>query len=252
MKRAVLACLAVAALYGAMAAHAAAATSCAVAEHLAQADVALPHVAAAIKDERLAIVVIGSASSMLGPQAGPGAAYPARLQQALAARLPRVSIRLSVDAQPRRTAATMADELDRLLKADRPALVVWQTGTVDAMRGVDPEEFRATLDDGVDRLHTAGADVILVNMQYSPRTESMLSIEAYLERMRVVAMQHEVPLFDRFAIMKQWSELGSFDFTAPTREFAQATRVHECFGQLLADMIVEAVSPARLQSKERN
>ena len=59
----------------------------------------------------------------------------------------------------------------KLLEDKRPTLVIWQTGTVDAMRSVDPDDFRAAVDEGVAALQKAGTDVILMNLQYSPRTE---------------------------------------------------------------------------------
>ncbi len=46
----------------------------------------------------------------------------------------------------------------------------------------------------------------------------MIAIDAYADTMRLVALQREVPLFDRFAIMKHWSELGTFDLYAATKE----------------------------------
>src|SRR2546426_838335 len=81
-----------------------------------------------------------------------------------------------------------------------PALVVWQSGTVDALRGVDPDEFRVVLEEGIVALQAGGADVVLMNMQYSPRTESIIALGTYAETMRFVALEREVPLFDRFAI----------------------------------------------------
>ena len=75
--------------------------------------------------------------------------------------------------------------------------MIWQTGTVDAMRSVDPDDFRTAVDEGVAALREAGTDVILINLQYSPRTESMVSAPPYLDNMRVVAQDYEVPLFDR-------------------------------------------------------
>jgi len=52
-----------------------------------------------------------------------------------------------------------------------------------------------------------------MNLQYSPRTETMISVPPYLDNMRVVAQQHDVPLFDRFAIMHQWNDSGDFDLS---------------------------------------
>jgi len=123
--------------------------------------------------------------------------------------------------------------------------VIWQTGTVDAIRGIDPDEFRTALNAGIDKLQGAGVDVILMNMQYSPRTESMIAADVYADNMRGVALEREVPLFDRFAVMKEWSDLGTFDLYAATKDPAMAERVHACIGELLADLVVEAVDLAR-------
>ncbi len=36
------------------------------------------------------------------------------------------------------------------LSAAKPALLVWQTGTTDAMRAVDPDQFSQALDQGIN------------------------------------------------------------------------------------------------------
>src|SRR5690606_30379953 len=108
----------------------------------------------------------------------------------------------------------------------KPNLVIWQTGTVDAMRGVDPDDFRLTLDEGVETIHSGGADVVLMNMQYSPRTEQLIANTAYVDNMRWVAQHRHVPMFDRLGIMRHWSDIGAFDFTVGRRDFALAQRVH--------------------------
>jgi hypothetical protein len=55
-------------------------------------------------------------------------------------------------------------------------------------------------------------------------------------------LQHEVPLFDRFAVMRQWVETGTFDFMEPTKKIDMAEKVHECIAELLADLIVKAAN----------
>ena len=47
--------------------------------------------------------------------------------------------------------------------------MVWQTGTADAIQAVDVDQFRAALGNGVNIARSVGADVVLVNAQYSPR-----------------------------------------------------------------------------------
>jgi hypothetical protein len=126
------------------------------------------------------------------------------------------------------------------LAINKPALVVWQTGTVDAMQGIDPDQFSQALDKGINIARSAGADVVFINPQYSPRTESMIALGTYAENMRWVALQQEVPLFDRFSIMKVWSDLGTFDLNSATKKLDMAERVHDCIGRLLADLVIES------------
>ena len=122
--------------------------ACAVAAHLVQADAALPRVAAAIKNKTLTVVVAGTTSSTLPGANGPAAAYPARLEAALQKKLPGVTVKVISLAKPRQTAADMAQAFPKVLSDEKPALVIWQTGTADAMRGVGTEDFQATLEAG--------------------------------------------------------------------------------------------------------
>jgi hypothetical protein len=202
----------------------------------------LPRAAAAMADRHsLNVVVLGTASSALPGPAGERAAYPARLETALGALLPGVGVKVVTYIKARQTAAEMMEQELQRIDEQKPALVVWQTGTVDAIKGIDPEEFRATLDQGVAMLQTDGVDVVLMNMQYSPRTDAMISITAYADNMRWVALQHDVPLFDRLALMKHWSELGTFDLYDASKNTDTAERVHDCIGKLLAGLIAGAV-----------
>ena len=137
----------------------------------------------------------------------------------------------------------MVKTLGPALAAAKPALMVWQTGTVDAMQSIDTDQFSAALDQGINIARSAGADVVLINAQYSPRTESMIALGTYAENMRWVALQQEVPLFDRFSIMKLWADLGTFDLYSATKKLDIAERVHDCIGRLLADLVIEAAKP---------
>jgi hypothetical protein len=134
----------------------------------------------------------------------------------------------------------MVKTFDTVLKDEKPNLVIWQTGTFDAMQGVDPKEFLNNMTDGVEKLRAAGVDAILVNMQYNPRTELMIATEAYAENMRWVARERQVPLFDRFAIMRNWNDTGVIDLYAATKDVAIAKRVHDCIGRALAAVIIDA------------
>jgi hypothetical protein len=215
--------------------------ACRVAESQVVAAFPLPQTAAAIVKKKLDVLVIGAGSSTLPSKEGAEKAYPARLQKALAETYPGVAVNVQTDVKRGRTAAEMSTQLVSMLGTAKPALVIWQTGTIDAMRSVDPDRFNASLDAGINAARSAGADVVLVNSQYSPRTESMIALGAYNENMRWVALQQELPLFDRFGIMQLWSEQGTFNFHSTTKKLDTAERVHDCIGRLLATLVAEGV-----------
>jgi ABC-type amino acid transport substrate-binding protein len=223
---------------------------CDVPAYLLAGDSELPRVAAiANQQHRISVDVIGTGSSLLSGPAGPDSAYPGRLEAALKEKFPRLEVKIKSYARGRQTAGDMLKDLDKILAADKPDLVIWQTGTIDAMRGVEPEEFRTVLDEGVEALQSGGADVILMNMQYSPRTESVIALGPYNDNMHWVSQQRGVPLFDRLAIMRYWSEQGTFDLYAATKDQAMARRVHDCIGRGLASLIVEVAHLETEQAK---
>ena len=227
-----------------------AAPTCEVPDYLLSSESVLPKVAEAIKaGSALNILVLGSRSSTINVSGGAteAAAYPGQMQVALKEKLPPIEVNLSVEIQAKKTAEEIAAGLAKLLEGKKPTLVVWQTGTVDAMRSVDPDDFRTAVSEGVVALQETGADVILINPQYSPRTETMISAPPYLDNMRVVAQEHDVPLFDRFAIMRSWSESGEFDLFSAVHGAELAKRVHNCLGRALSEFIIGAAHPKPVQ-----
>jgi len=221
-----------------------AAPACDVPAYLLATESALPKVADALKTGHpLDILVVGSRSSTINTS--DGSAYPGRLQAVLRERLPSVAVNVSVELQVKKTAEEVAGGLVKLVEGKRPTLVIWQTGTYDAMRSIDPDDFRGAVDEGVAALQNAGTDVILMNLQYSPRTETMISAPPYLDNMRVVAQQHDVPLFDRFAIMRHWNDAGDFDLFSASHGLELAKRVHDCLGRALSKFVIDAAHPAQ-------
>jgi ABC-type amino acid transport substrate-binding protein len=219
---------------------------CEVPAYLLSSESSLPKVAAAVKDaQKLDILVVGSRSSTINT--ADGTAYPGRLEAVLREKLPGVKVNVNVELQIKKTAEEVAAGLSKLVEGKKPTLVIWQTGTVDAMRSIDPDDFRAAVDDGVAALQSGGTDVILMNLQYSPRTETMISAAPYIDNMRVVAQQHDVPLFDRFAVMRNWNEAGDFDLFSASHGLDLAKRVHDCLGRALSKFVIDAahIGPAQ-------
>ena len=222
---------------------------CHVANRQSEIDFPLPQVAKAIAAKVLRVLVVGAGSSQLPGAEGAKNSYPARLQLALSDKLPGVAVTVATNVQAGRTAADMVKAMPAAIAKASPHVMVWQTATVDAVRSVDPDQFSQTLDKGIDIARAAKADVVFLNPQYSPRTESMIALAIYAENMRWVALQREVPLFDRFDLMKAWADLGTFDLYSATNKLDMAERVHDCLGRLLAGLIIEAAKTAGAQTE---
>lgn len=215
--------------------------TCDIPAYLIFGETPLKRVAQSVKErKRLDVIVVGTGSSVLPGPDGIAKAYPARLKAALERRLPGIDINVIPQVKSRQSAAEMVKSFDKLPLDGVPALVVWQTGTVDAIRGLDPGEFQAAVSNGIELLNERGADVVLMNMQFSPRTESMLHLDSYADVMRAVARERDVPLFDRLGLMKYWNESGGFDLNSATKDNALASNVHDCLGQSLALLVIES------------
>jgi hypothetical protein len=196
----------------------------------------------------LKVVVVGSASTL---GVGADSAYPARLERDLVRHLPGTRVSVEVKAK----GGTTAEQMLKILKADvipaKPGLVIWQTGTVDANRSVNAETFADTLVNGIELLHHASIDVILMDMQYSPFTASMLNLELYRKIMIWVAQRRDVFLFRRYDLMHYWSENQIFDLGVTDRAEQKriAERIHGCIGEMLAEAVLSQKDIAREPTK---
>src|SRR5690606_26592727 len=84
-----------------------------------------------------------------------------------------------------------------------------------------------------------GADTVLLDMQYSPRTDSLLDYARYLEVIRDAAKEANVPGFDRSGVMRYWNVSGACDL-ASLRHDGLYEKVHVCLGWPLAALILRA------------
>jgi hypothetical protein len=227
------------------------APGCEVPDYLRTLTEGLPHVMQAInRGAPLKVVALGSGSTAGGGVESAARAYPARLEKELARRLKTSPVNVAVKAKPGQTASDMVKQLKTEVLPEKPALVIWQTGTVDAVRGVHAESFAEALVTGIEILHKSGIDVILIDMQYSPYTSSMVHLETYRKLMMWVAQRRDVFMFRRYEVMQYWSENHIFDLGVADRAEQRrvADRVHGCLGQLLADVVLTSWEVARERS----
>jgi acyl-CoA thioesterase-1 len=213
---------------------------CDVPEELMQVDDKLPHLAERLRTkEPVKIVAIGGASTT-GLAAGSSElAYPSRLQEILAAWYPSSPITVVNRGVPRQTAQQMRERFSGDVIPEDPVLVIWETGTTDAVRGVGVDDFAATLQSGVDELKAHGIDLILVDMQFSHSTATVIDFERYLNALHRVGDVNDVNVFPRFEMMRYWSEQNVFNFdgVAKDERASLAAKVYGCIAGKLADAI---------------
>ena len=224
---------------------------CYAPEHLTSLSDRLTHVQAALANgQPLRVSVMGTASSAT-VEGRPFQSYAARLGDELKKRARKSEVAVTVLAKPGQFASEMVRRIKTEVLPTRPTLVIWQTGTVDALRRVDEEAFGEALTRGLDALHQADADVILMDMQFSPVTSSMANLEGYRRLMTWLSQVRDVPLFRRYEIMHYWYDAGVFDLGADDKaeQIRTANLVHACLARLLAEAIMDTNAEARAPAR---
>jgi len=220
-----------------------AAGRCAVPPDLIATGPGLPGLAKRFHDHQpLIIVAIGGASTAGVAAGSPAKAYPQQLQDALERRHPDMPVTVINKAIPRQTARDMVGRFAADVLAVKPNLVIWETGTVDAVRAVDVQDFAGTLQDGIAALRAGGAAVMLVDMQYNPSLRAVIDFGPYLDALHHAADLDGAYLFRRYDIMRYWSDNGRFALVDVPRgtQAVLAGEIYRCLGETMADAIDRA------------
>jgi hypothetical protein len=219
--------------------------NCAVPDYFVQPYLKFAQTAQLVREGKpLEILVLSSAPSQtrIGEKLR---SYPLFLEQALRERLPSREFRVTTHAEPRSTIGVILPKLAEILEKHKPSLVIWQTGTVEALRGVDPDIYERKLEAGVETIRKAKVDLLLVNTQYSPRTMMLGTWKEINDRIKRVSSYADVPLFNRYDVMQHWNDNQTFDFTALKND-GTYEKVHRCLGLALAEYVSRAASFAEV------
>jgi acyl-CoA thioesterase I len=190
------------------------------------------------------IVALGSSSTQGAMASDPAHSYPAVLQQALSAGLPKAHLAVINRGVGGQDAAEELARLDTDVLAVHPQLVIWQVGANGALRGVDPTIFRELVTAGVRRMQAGGADVVLMDNQLSPRLLAKAGEALFDQTLALVAEESGAALFSRRALMHGWHSDG-----APLTDFIAADGLHHndhgylCIAQSLARSILAGLIP---------
>ena len=211
----------------------------------AQAMGTLPHVASKLAaGEPVVIVAFGSSSTEGYGSTAPEFTYPNRLATQLQRAYPSANITVLNRGKGGEDAPEMMARLQNEVINAKPDLVIWQVGTNAVLRNLDPGETGKMIEDGIGRIQAGGADLVLVDPQYSPavnaKPEGTSKMIALLHK--VAALRH-VGVFPRFEVMREWHEGQQMAFDT----FVIADGLHmndwgyACFAQLLGDNIIKSV-----------
>jgi len=69
----------------------------------------------------------------------------------------------------------------------------------------------------------------------------VINFEPYLGALHEVADQNDVPVYDRYQLMRAWTEAGLFDFHTrdPVKRTEGVRRIYDCVAAGLATMIID-------------
>jgi lysophospholipase L1-like esterase len=210
----------------------------------------LPHVANKLASgDPVVIVAFGSSSTAGYGSTSPEFTYPNRLAAQLHRHYPGADITMVNAGKGGEDAPEMMKRLQDEVIDRKPDLVIWQVGTNAVLRNLDPAETAKMVEDGVARIQAAGADLVLVDPQYSPRvTERAESASQMVKLLGRVADLRHVGIFPRFEVMREWHENQAL----PIDSFVIADGLHmndwgyACFAQLLGDDIIKSVGQIKL------
>jgi lysophospholipase L1-like esterase len=210
----------------------------------------LPHVAGKLAaGQPVVIVAFGSSSTAGFGATSPDFNYPNRLAMQLQRRYPTADITVVNRGKGGEDAPEMMKRLQTEVIDMHPDLVIWQVGTNAVLRNLDPAETANLVEQGIARIQAAGADLVLVDPQYSPRiTERPESAGKMVKLLGRVAELRHVGIFPRFEVMRDWHEKQAI----PIDNFVISDGLHmndwgyACFAQLLGDDIIKSVGQIKL------
>ncbi|MEA2881453.1 MAG: hypothetical protein QOH32_709 [Bradyrhizobium sp.] len=210
----------------------------------------LPHVAAKLAAGKpVVIVAFGSSSTQGYGSTSPEFTYPNRLAAQLRRHYPGADITVLNRGKGGEDAPEMMKRLQTEVIDVKPDMVIWQVGTNAVLRNLDPAETAKMVEEGVGRIQAAGADLVLVDPQYSPAVNAKAENASRMVNLlgKVAELRH-VGFFPRFEVMRDWHEGQSMPFES----FVVSDGLHmndwgyACFAQLLGDDIIRSVGQVKL------
>jgi lysophospholipase L1-like esterase len=173
----------------------------------------LSHVAQKLTDGApITIVAIGSSSTAGAGASSPAKSYPSQLAVELKKQFPNNSITVLNRGANGEEVADMLRRFDKAVVAAKPDLVLWQLGTNSVIRDHMFNDHGAAIRDGLNKIRSTGADVVLIDPQFVPKVIAKPEAERMVEFIAATAKQEDADLFRRFEVMKHWHDANHQSF----------------------------------------
>jgi acyl-CoA thioesterase-1 len=193
--------------------------------------------------EPVKIVAVGSSSTAGAGASSPAACYPSRLAEELKQRFPAAAITVLNRGVNGEEAADMLARLETDVVQEKPDLVLWQVGTNAVLRDNPLDKVKQLIQEGVHRLKATGADVVLMDPQFSPKVIAKPEADPMVDLIARIAKQEDISVFHRFAVMQHWRNIERLEFA----RFLSPDQLHmndwsyACVAKVLGGAIAEAV-----------
>ena len=204
-----------------------------------------------VSEEPITIVAIGSSSTAGAGASSAAASYPNRLAVELKQHFPNHSITIINRGVGGEEVDDMLKRFDTSVLAARPDLVLWQLGTNSVIRDHMPSDHDTSIRDGLKKILGIGADVVLIDPQFTPKVIVKAGVASMVELIAATAKREDVDLFPRFNVMKHWSEVDHMAF----ERFVSPDGLHmndwgyACMAKGLGVAIAEAAQRPVLSAK---
>jgi lysophospholipase L1-like esterase len=170
------------------------------------------------RHESVTVVAIGSSSTWGAGASSREASYPSRLEAELKLLFPQTPITVLNRGVGGEEVPDMLKRFDEAVIAAKPDLVLWQLGTNSVIRDHSSNMHAALIHDGLDRIRSTGADIVLIDPQFAPKVIAKAEAPRMVQLISATAKNENVDVFPRFEVMKHWSEADRLPFetfTAP-------------------------------------
>jgi acyl-CoA thioesterase-1 len=196
------------------------------------------------RHEPLTIVAVGSSSTYGAGASSPANSYPSRLAAELKMLFPKETITVVNRGVNGEEVPDMLKRFADSVIKEKPDLVLWQVGTNSVLRDKPLGPTSPMILEGIRRLKSIGADVVMIDPQYVPRVIAKADAEGMVKLIATSAKQGDVDLIQRFAMMRWWHDHENMNFS----EFTSPDNLHmndwgyACLAKQISASIVEAAT----------